>query len=332
MGINAVIRKLRKEFPVPKGGMDDPDAMMELKDEMDAERYVREDGMTREEAETEVMRGHLIGALREGIIGAEKAEELAKSLTDDEIREIAKGGIPSFEPTKKGEDAVWNRGSAGGVVHYDRNGGIDGVMRLIAPDHQHEEQRAEVTEDALEEKPADPPQMGKLEAAIKKVRSEIVKEKHEIFALLDDDGNEVVEREISGENGGNLPPRFIVNAEGKTFIHNHPSGVNDGTGFGFSLSPDDVISASKLDTKSVIAVSERRDYEMRPGKDGWPDDDEIERNFKKQYYDVRTELIQFHKRHPDAVEVINKIHFHLVWKRVAKELGMEYIVHRNKKP
>ena len=121
---------LQKDFP-PPDDMDDEDAMQEVKDGMDAERYVREDGMSEGEAEAEVMRDHLAQSMRAGLVPTEEVERLSDSFTDDEVREIMNGGTPSFEPTKRGEEPTWNHGSAGGVVHYDRDDGVDGIQSLV---------------------------------------------------------------------------------------------------------------------------------------------------------------------------------------------------------
>ena len=125
---------LQKEFPAPKDGMDDAEKMSEVRDKMDTERYVREDGMTREQAEVAVMRDHLIGQLRDGVSGNETADLVAQSLTDNEIRALDAYGIPSFEPAKKGEEPTWNRGSAGGIVHYDRNASPEEIAEFLQSD------------------------------------------------------------------------------------------------------------------------------------------------------------------------------------------------------
>jgi len=123
--------KLQKDFPAPDD-MDDPESMQEQKDAIDEERYFRE-GMPRDEAETEVMRDRIADNMRAGNVPTEDAEKIADGLSGDEVREIAKGGIPRFEPTKKGEEPTWNHGSAGGVVHYDRNT-TGGIRRFLVED------------------------------------------------------------------------------------------------------------------------------------------------------------------------------------------------------
>ena len=338
--------ELQKDFPVPNADMDNIEAMNAVKDEMDAERYIREDGMTREQAETQVMRDHLEGELRQGIVGADRASEVVASFSDEEIRAINKEGMPSFQPTKKGEDDGWNHGSAGGIVRYDREAAADQIADILRNEIKKGEEvfdlinredlkpyvekikvEKEIKDDIETKVEGDGT---KLKEAIQSARDDIIHEKKEVFVMLDSDGSEVTERHRSGKHGGRIPARFIMEGtEGRTFLHNHPTDF--GTGFATSLSVDDVLAASRLKMGSIIACSKRRDYEMRPGKNGWASPAEIQKAYDNARSDVWFELRKRERKGRITEEQGTQLFDHMIWKRVYKQLGMEYIVHRHEK-
>jgi len=328
---------LQAEHP-PPDDLEDLDAMQANMDELDAARYVAE-GMTQEEAELEVVRDKLEASLLGGLdISREKAEELAAGFSDDEIRDFQENGIPKFETCKKGDEPHFNDGSAGGVVYLDRNKITAGeIHRLVIFEVNNEsfntdgaEQQKDEIKRGKEAQPT-PPKLTPLEKSIQKARAEIVTKKHEVLVALDDNGNEIMQR----IDGSKTRVTGTINTElatGKTFLHNHPDDKKDLPGFSSSFSKTDIHTAAQLNLKKMIVVTPRRDYEMRPGSDGWPSKTKITREYNKAFNEVKIKLQQKIATKKITPQQANSLWAHIAWKQVANNTGMEYIVQRHQQP
>lgn len=171
----------------------------------------------------------------------------------------------------------------------------------------------------------------KQDIAIKSVADSIVKEKKEIFVVLNPDGTERFPRHKSGKRGGSLPSEWVGNMGGADFVHNHPSGIEENNkGYGSSFSPDDIATASNQKLNSIVVTSPKRDYVMKPGKNGWPESRTIKSGFRIAQVDVDAKILKQYKKGKLEDWEFRQIHTHMVWKKLAKQLGMEYSINRKR--
>ena len=157
----------------------------------------------------------------------------------------------------------------------------------------------------------------------------IENEPNEVFVLLNRDGTERFPRHISGPTGGAVPKEWIGEMAGCTFVHNHPSGLSR-FGFGTSFSPEDLISTARQDLARVVAASRRRTYTMEPGPGGWLKPATIQDAFQKHDARVQLYLRDRVARGLTPGWKAEAAGAHLVWRAVAKELGMRYTVERRR--
>jgi predicted ABC-type ATPase len=134
--------------------------------------------------------------------------------------------------------------------------------------------------------------------------------------------------------------RFSVNFTGyehkvKNAIvtHNHPRGLQyaaDSFGYvGNSFSAADIFTSMRLNAKEMRAVTPSYTFVMKRPKGGWPSESVMKRAFLKYDKKVQEELIGplFNKEGSwfyNSQERAGTFHYHMVWKLVAKELGLPY--------
>lgn len=178
-------------------------------------------------------------------------------------------------------------------------------------------------------KPGKPLSAAKMDHRVSAVSAEIVTSENEIFCVLGPDGKELFARHTSGPSGGKVPKEWLGNMSGATFVHNHPSGLQN-HGYGRSFSMDDIRVAVSEDLKAIYAVSGRRFYKMEPGPGGWLSRATIQSAFDKHYADADDYLKKRVASGITAGWKANQMTEHLAWRRVAEELGMRYTVNRGK--
>jgi hypothetical protein len=166
-------------------------------------------------------------------------------------------------------------------------------------------------------------------ARVVKAVKEITPSEMEIFVVMSKDGKEIFPRHTSGPRGGNLPSRWVDNLKDATLVHNHPSGLRN-KGYGSSFSLADIQTSSDQKLARIVAGSGRRTYIMEPGPDGWPAQREIFSAFKSSSDEVASIVEARISRGSRKIWRYNQIHNHLVWRKVAKTLGMKYQIIRNK--
>lgn len=136
---------------------------------------------------------------------------------------------------------------------------------------------------------------------------------------FDSDGN-LLQTSKGGSGSvamGVLKPNSIV-------THNHPSGA--------SFSKTDVMTSFNANLSEIRAVGTKRTYSLKRGKEGWGDRSKLIPAISRA--EIRTrEKLTMHIRRGAAISEkeqkvrirqANELHWHLVWKAVAKEMGYEY--------
>lgn len=121
---------------------------------------------------------------------------------------------------------------------------------------------------------------------------------------------------------------------GTVFTHNHPTGhsfpVGDPRRAGNSLSLDDVLFGAKWSVAEMRAVSPGWRHSLTPGAGGWPAEQELRDAFALAEAEVGGNfwrLIHAAEARPErerAIRFAEANHFHEVWIRVAKRLGLTY--------
>lgn len=129
---------LQREHPVTAEQMADSDAMDDNRYEIDIERKVRQEGLTREEARVAVDRDNLTLEIQNGLI-REDAREIVDSMTDEQVEALCpNGNPPRFVPSKRirggtranprYEPERRIRGSRGGSVHVRRDADAERIL------------------------------------------------------------------------------------------------------------------------------------------------------------------------------------------------------------
>lgn len=168
-----------------------------------------------------------------------------------------------------------------------------------------------------------------LENSLAKWEKDIVGLDHEVFVPLNADGTLIAKPFHSDTYGGFVPSQW--NLRGATFLHNHPSGVlkPEQRGFSASFSLEDILMAANNAVAGIIATNRRRTYIMKPiGQ--WPEPLRIHAAYQRELFRVKGYIKPriANGRMSDATA--NVLHQDVIWKRVAKELGMEYRVIRKR--
>lgn len=107
--------------------------------------------------------------------------------------------------------------------------------------------------------------------------------------------------------------------KGTTLTHNHPRST--------SFSEQDISLASRCELKEIRICSKKYDYIMKPSAAGWNAeiwDKSIKPVFEQQNKDVRREFEEAISKGTMSWEDAEALHFHEVWSRVAKIIGLNY--------
>ena len=158
----------------------------------------------------------------------------------------------------------------------------------------------------------------RLVQAIKETEAQLIKRKTEKVVVFDDDGTIVFEKE-----GNEKRVSFSVDElrlfEDKIFTHNHPRGS--------SFSMDDVHLATYWNFKGIRACGSQYRYYLNRPASGWSREmweKKIKPLAEKINNDVFQQFSELINKGELTVEEANYRHWHEVWSRVAKEVGLDY--------
>ena len=88
------------------------------------------------------------------------------------------------------------------------------------------------------------------------------------------------------------------------------------------------MTAAKNKVAKIMAVSPKRDYVMSPENKQWPDQDKIRETFDDEENKI-IDMLNFRIDSGKITErIADMVQLDLIWKKVAKRLGMTYIVIR----
>lgn len=168
---------------------------------------------------------------------------------------------------------------------------------------------------------------------INKIEKEIRNNKFETMVVVDKKGNEILN--LKGDKDSVKADQKDIEkiTKGSIITHNHPSALNfpekSMRRIGQSFSTNDIMTASKFDTKEMRAVTPNYTFIMKPGKNGWPSGAKITKTYNEIHEKLRIDLSN---RIEKGITTINKaqtIHWHTVNKMAAEKLGMKYTKIRN---
>lgn len=303
---------LQGKIPKPPAGSTN-DFVQQQKDTLDENRYMAT-GMNREQARRAVTSERLKNNILTGTFN-ESAQAAIDRLSDTQLDEIREKGIPRFLMVKKGDDPGWNKGSSGGIVRIPRMATADNVLEAMG----------------LKERidPVAPP------PEIAEKRTNAVKQVHkrgkgnELFVCITPNGT--VLHHDSGASGGIVPVKMRVN--NSVFVHNHPSGYknirNKTLRYGNSFSKADLVTAASFKLKEIVAVTPQRIYSMQPGVNNWPSSNKMNETVRSAERQVRSRMLESIKKGRIDTDTASMLHYHLVSKHVAKELGLNYSWKKN---
>ncbi len=168
-----------------------------------------------------------------------------------------------------------------------------------------------------------------LDAAIEKAREACVNKEYEEFHLLDVAGKHVFPVHKSGVYGGDIPDDWKAELKDNIFLHNHPSGLMpERNGYGNSFSKEDITTASIAKFSKIITVTPKRDYIMNPKNNVWPTEDEIKRKYDSEKSNIVVSLAKRVYLGKISTDTAYMLLDHLIWKKIAIGLGLEYIIVR----
>ncbi len=145
--------EIERQRDAGKVDWDDADAVQERADEI-AVGEMRAQGMSKDEAEESLTRGKVEDAIRAGLF-TDDAKSLAAGFTREQLAEFRKNGVPRFELAKKGDKVGFRRGSAGGVVHLDRDDIAGGMKEIFGEKEGEPPRRREWTPQTALERSTD---------------------------------------------------------------------------------------------------------------------------------------------------------------------------------
>lgn len=136
--------------------------------------------------------------------------------------------------------------------------------------------------------------------------------------LFDPEGNVILSK-VGGESSISFTRDELTEFANNILTHNHPRDS--------SLSPDDVALAATWNLREIRAVGAENRHSMRRPESGWSRDywdNTILPSANRHNNEVRTEFTQKIRSGEMTIEKANKLHWHEVWTRVARELGLDY--------
>jgi len=159
----------------------------------------------------------------------------------------------------------------------------------------------------------------RLAQAIKETEAQLIKRKTEKAVVFDDDGSIFFEKEGHEERVS-----FSVNDEARLFedkilTHNHPKGS--------SFSMGDVKLAMTFNLKGIRACGSRHRYYLNRPASGWSREmweKKIKPLAEKIHNDVFQQFSELVDKGELTPEEASYRHWHEVWSRVAKEVGLDY--------
>lgn len=167
----------------------------------------------------------------------------------------------------------------------------------------------------LQPPPSPQEQAQNLRQRLKKIEKEIAGLDMEKAVILNPDGT-TFHQKLGDEDMVRFDSNELRKFSGKTFAHNHPLDI--------TLSENDIFLARNTNLAEIRAVGDRYVYSMKPGPDGWGDEQQYIRAYlsaKEQY------MPELEKKYEAGIitytEYKGKLR-DLIWKKVAKDVGYEY--------
>lgn len=179
------------------------------------------------------------------------------------------------------------------------------------------------------------PSVSDIYTNIRSVENNIRKNKSfETAVVFDDNGDEVFRKKGKKYSVGFSEDEMRIFKD-RTFTHNHPRGFefpeNSIRRIGNSFSFEDINVAIKANIKEIRAVTPLYTFAMKRPPGGWPDI----KDFKTAYQRVNNQVISEYTSVISskdskqlallAVERAESIHHHVVWKKLCRQLGIEYL-------
>lgn len=249
------------------------------------------------------------------------AEDIRTAYRDAEEALIASGRVNNVER------AAWDRAARKLGFEYDeididvtqdeldhmRAGFLEARKKRIA-----ERYTASIAEKINGVKPLAPSPKPTTAEIIAKREDEIRSNKYETLVAVDNKGNIILDKN-GGKSSVALTNEEAEMIRGSTLTHNHPRST--------SFSEADIRLASMLGVPEIRIASTSRTYTMKPGQNMWNAAtwrDTIKPSFDKYNRIVREQFM--HKIDAGTLTIVDAedSHFHTVWARVAKRVGLIY--------
>ncbi len=157
-----------------------------------------------------------------------------------------------------------------------------------------------------------------LAETIKETEAKLITRKTEKAVVFADDGTIVFEK-AGGESSVSFTPDELRLFENNILTHNHPSGS--------SFSMDDVELATFWNLKGIRACGSQHRYYLNRPASGWSREiwkKKIKPLAEKIHNDVFRQFSELINKGKLTPEEANYRHWHEVWSRVAKEVGLDY--------
>jgi hypothetical protein len=158
----------------------------------------------------------------------------------------------------------------------------------------------------------------RLVQALRETEAQLIKRKTEKAVVFNDDGSIFFEKE-GNENSVTFSVDELQLFEDKILTHNHPRGS--------SFSMDDVELATFWNFKGIRACGSQYRYYLNRPASGWSREmwkKKIKPLAEKIHNDVFQQFSELIDKGKLTPEEANYRHWHEVWSRVAKEVGLDY--------
>jgi hypothetical protein len=158
----------------------------------------------------------------------------------------------------------------------------------------------------------------RLVQALRETEAQLIKRKTEKAVVFNDDGSIFFEKE-GNEDSVSFSVDELQLFEDKILTHNHPRGS--------SFSMDDVHLATYWNFKGIRACGSQYRYYLNRPASGWSREmweKKIKPLAEKIHNDVFRQFSELINKGKLTPEEANYRHWHEVWSRVAKEVGLDY--------
>lgn len=158
----------------------------------------------------------------------------------------------------------------------------------------------------------------KLQKGLRNVEKKLIKRKTEKAVVFADDGTVIFEK-AGGKSSVSFTPDELRLCENNILTHNHPSGS--------SFSMEDVVLAATWNLKGIRACGQYYRYYLNRPPSGWSKElweKTIKPLAEKHHNDVFQEFTVLIRKGEMTPEEANLRHWHEVWSRVAREVGLDY--------